>query len=221
MSTDLNVQIIRSSRRSIALHITRQGEVIIKAPRLMPKFVIDHFINEKKAWIIKTVEKVNKRKPKVRVYKQGEEFLFLGKPVSLTFTQGIHIQVRNNQLYFPQALAFRIKKELPNWFKNQAQEIITQRVMYLAKKMNAEYTDIFFSDTQSKWGTCFADNTLQFNWRLIMAPLMVIDYVIIHELTHTTEKHHQAAFWIKVRKYTPAYRQHRKWFEQNAHMMYL
>lgn len=212
-------QIIRSSRTSIAVHITPEGKVIVKAPRLIPKFIIEQFLHEKESWIVKTVEKVTKRKPKHREYVQGEEFLFLGKPVNLTFTKDIQIVVKDNALFFPEALVFRIQKELPTWFKKQAQEVITQRVIYHAKKMTATYKDIFFSDTQSKWGTCFADNTLQFNWRLIMAPLLVIDYVVIHELTHTTEKHHQAPFWAKVRLYTPAYKQHRKWLEEHAHLL--
>lgn len=219
MSTIPEPHIIRSRRSSIQLYISPDGEVIVKAPHLAPKFVINHFVNSKKDWIEKTLAKVQQRIPKKKVYQEGEEFLFLGKVLTLKFYNGIHIVPKDDILYFPKALQFRIKKELESWYQKQAQDIIAKRVRHHAGLMNATYADIFFSDTSSKWGTCFADNRLQFNWRLVMTPLMVLDYVVIHELTHTTEKHHQDRFWRRVRLFTPAYKQHRKWLEQNAHLL--
>lgn len=212
-------QIVRSRRSSISLHITPSGKLIVKAPYLIPHFVIQQFVDSKKDWIQKSLGKIEARQPKHKTYQEDEEFLFLGKVYKLRFYSGITIVPKGDYLYFPKALVFRIKKELESWYQKQAREIITQRVVYHAKKMNASYKDIFFSDTSSKWGTCFADNRLQFNWRLVMTPLLVLDYVVIHELTHTTEKHHQDSFWRKVRLCTPAYKQHRKWLEDNAHVL--
>lgn len=214
------ITILRQNRASISLQVTRSGEVVVKAPRLVPKFFIDQFINSRKEWIEASLQKVSLRLPKKRLYAEGEEFLYVGTPHALRFHAGTQIVAKDNKLYFPKGAAFRIRKELETWYKKQAEKIITERVMHYAKKMNARYKDIFFSDTSSKWGTCFGDNTLQFNWRLIMAPLMVIDYVVIHELTHTTEKHHQDSFWRRVRLFTPAYRQHRKWLEENGGKMH-
>jgi predicted metal-dependent hydrolase len=91
--------------------------------------------------------------------------------------------------------------------------------MHHGLKMNATHSGLMFSDTKSKWGTCMHDNRLQFNWRLVMAPRMVLDYVVIHELAHTKEKNHGRNFWAKVRAFTPAYRQHRKWLTDNAHLL--
>lgn len=215
----MKAKIIRQSRASISIQIDRNGEVIVKAPRLVPQFFIDQFINSKKEWIEKGLAKMSTRIPKKKKYQEGEKFLYLGMPHVLQFTTGSTILAKNGILYFPKGAAFRIEKELESWFKKQAQQLITDRVKLHAQKMRASYKEIFFSDTISKWGTCFADNTLQFNWRLIMAPLLVIDYVVIHELTHTTEKHHQASFWSRVRNFTPAYRQHRKWLTDNGHLL--
>ena len=215
----IDPRIIRQHRASISLQINRYGELVVKAPHLMPQFFIDQFIASKKDWIDKTLAKISVHKIKKRTYQEGETFLFLGTPHVLTFCNGIEILAKNGQLLFPKALVFRIKKELESWLVNQAKEIIGRRVVEHSKRMRATYKDIFFSDTSSKWGTCFADNTLQFNWRLIMTPLLVIDYVVIHELTHTTEKHHQESFWRRVNLFVPAYRQHRKWLTQNMHLL--
>ncbi|HSD99064.1 MAG TPA: SprT family zinc-dependent metalloprotease [Patescibacteria group bacterium] len=212
--------IIRQNRASISIQITRSGEVVVKAPRFIPQFMIDQFISSRKEWIEKSLAKVSVRLPKKRTYTEGEEFLFLGIPHELKFSSGAEIVAKNGVLFFPKGAAFRIQKELEMFFKKQAEKIIRERVILHAKKMQTNFAAIFFSDTSSKWGTCFADNTLQFNWRLIMAPLLVIDYVVIHELTHTTEKHHQDSFWRRVRLFTPAYRQHRKWLTDNGHLLH-
>lgn len=212
-------RIIRSRRSSLTIGINLEGEVIVKAPLLVPKFVINNFIQEKSGWIEKTLAKVSARKKQKKVYVEGEEFLFLGKIYKLKLGNDLAIKLTESELVFPRAAVFRIEKELTSWYIQQAKEIITKRLGFHAEKMRATYKSLRFSDTRSKWGTCFPDNSLQFNWRLVMAPLMVLDYVVIHELVHTTEKHHRDAFWRKVRLYTPAYKQHRKWLEEHAHLL--
>lgn len=212
-------QIIRSHRSSLTLHVGPGGEVIVKAPFLVPNFVIKRFIKEKEEWIKRSIEKLEARKPAQKKYVEGEEFLFLGKTYHLKLHSGTHIVLRDNFLLLPKASLFRAQKELAAWYMQQAREVISSRVELHAKEMKATYTGLLFSDTKSKWGTCFADNFLQFNFRLIMTPLMVLDYVVIHELTHTTEKNHSDAFWRKVRLYTPAYKQHRKWLNDNAQLL--
>lgn len=210
----------KSARNSISLHITVTGDLIVQAPLFMPDFFIQNFLKSKQEWIEKGFAKVKFRKGVAKGYKEGEEFLYLGKKYKLVFTSDTQISV-TNALNVPKAVAFRVEKELTNWYIKQAREKITQRVIYHAKQMHATYNNLLFSDTKSKWGTCTHENNLQFSWRLIMAPLMVLDYVVIHELAHTTEKNHSSSFWSIVRKYTPAYKQHRKWLEANGAMLHL
>ena len=212
-------KIIRSHRKSIGLHITQEAQLIVHAPYLLPKFFIDNFLQEKEEWIIKKVIEVKKNYLQKKNFTEGEKFFYLGTQLTVTFVNAIEISVTEKKLLFPSMLVFRWQKELQNWYIKQAKKIITERIRYHAQKMKTEYAGLIFSDTKSKWGTCFPDNSLQFNWRLIMAPLMVIDYVIIHELVHTTEKNHSRSFWNKVRLFTPAYRQHREWLNKNGHTL--
>jgi len=213
--------IIRSFRNSIMLHITPTGELVVKAPHVVPKRIIDQFIDQKKNWIFKTIEKIDVQKGKKRKFTEGETFLYLGNEYTLTYSDGIEIIFSDKKLLFPKALLFRAKKELESWYIKRAKEKITQRVQLHAQRMNVSFTSILFSDTSSKWGTCFADNSLQFNWRLIMAPLMVLDYVIIHELAHTEEHNHGNRFWAIVTNYTLAYKQHKKWLTNNSGLLTL
>lgn len=212
-------KIIRSNRASLSLQISTGGELIIKAPFFMPDMMIRHFIKDKEDWILKTLKKFEGREKKEKTYSEGEEFLFLGNIYKLHIGDFKEVNVKKGVLEFPEFMSFRIKKELTNWYINQAKEYISERVEYMSKHMNTEYKSLRFSDTLSKWGSCFPDNSLQFNWRLIMTPVTVINYVVIHELVHTKEKNHQDAFWRKVRLYTPAHKQHRKWLDENKHLL--
>ncbi len=212
-------KIIKSHRSSITIQITENGELIVKAPFYAPKFAIQKFIDSKKDWILKTLERTKKRLPIKREYIEDEKFLYLGKEYNLKIGKFKEISLSRDNLNFPLGLLFRIKAELENWYIKQAKKVIHERLNYQAKQMGTNFKSVMFSDTKSKWGTCFHDNSLQFNWRLIMAPLMVMDYVIIHELTHTTEKNHSNDFWRNVGKFTPAYKQHRKWLNENGHLL--
>ncbi len=214
-------KIIRSHRSSISLHITPQGELVVQAPKLIPYFIIKQFIESKETWILKSLEKIKKHTAKTKKFIEGETFMFLGNSYTLKHDKGIEILFKESTVYFPKVMLFRAKKELENWYIKQAKEKITQRVAYHALQMKAEYKSILFSDTSSKWGTCFADNSLQFNWRLIMAPLLVIDYVVIHELAHTKQHNHSQKFWGIVASFTPAYKQHRKWLSEYGHTLTL
>lgn len=220
MEQNISFQVIRSYRRSISIEINPEGKVIVKAPILAPMFLIKRFVHEKRNWIEKHLSKQKTRIRKTKEYKEGEKFLYLGKEYQLHLGNFKEINLATNGLLnFPQALIFRAQKELTNWYIKQAKNLITDRVKHHALKMNVNYGTITFSDTRSKWGTCTFHNNLQFSSRLIMAPIEVIDYVIIHELTHTKEKNHRFHFWSLVGSQTPAYKQHRKWLKTNGHSL--
>ena len=210
--------IIRSVRRTMSLQITPDGELIVKAPFFVSEKIIQNFIKEKENWILKILQKSQNRKVNKKTYQEGEEFLYLGDKYKLHIGDFKEISI-TDKLNFPNFLVFRAKKELTNWYIKEAREIITKQAEYMSKKMGVKYKSLRFSDTISKWGSCSLDNSLQFNWRLVMAPITVINYVVIHELVHTSEKHHRLKFWSKVDLYTPAYKQHRKWLNNNKHLL--
>jgi predicted metal-dependent hydrolase len=215
-----NIKIEKSRRRSMTLTITPDRTVLVKAPLLTPKFVIDRFITKHIEWIEKRLAKLATVPPAgTRTYTDGDIFLYLGKPVTMRLGPFTEISVNGSELHFPKALQFRAKKELEAWFVRQGKALITKQVAQYAMEMQVEYVDILFSDTKSKWGHCTHDNRLQFNWRLIMAPILVLNYVIVHELAHTTEKNHSRDFWRQVEKYNPSYRQSRKWLSENGHSL--
>lgn len=194
------------------MQIEHDGTVVVKAPKLMFDFQVRHFIAAHKDWIEKNVEK----RRKALSIKSKDEYFFLGQTLKLTPGKCIGIEVKNDKLLFPEALLFRKEKEIGNWYIRQAREIISRQTKLYSEKMKTSYKEITFSDTKSQWGRCTHDNRLQFNWRLVMAPLLVINYVVIHELAHTLEKNHTQMFWMKVRGQTPSYRQQIKWLKEHG-----
>lgn len=219
MTQDFQVNIIRSARRTISMHIESDGSLLVKAPIFMTRWEINRFINKHTAWIEKKRAILREHVPAKRKFITGDEFLYLGKKYTLTIGDYKNISATDGKLLFPIALEFRIQKEIQTWYVRQAKEIITKQVEDYAKLMNTEFVNISFSDTSSKWGSCTPDNRLQFNWRLIMSSILVINYVVVHELAHTIHKNHSPAFWSMVGRFNPSYRTQRNFLKSHGHVL--
>lgn len=218
---DVSYTLKRSQRRSVAIQVVATGRVIVKAPYLLPKFVIDRFVQKKASWISKKIAVATKFPLQIKnTITEGDTYYYLGSPYAIHIGNFTHITATKT-IDFPKHLLFRGKIELTNWYIREAKRIITERVEYFASRMHTSYTRISFSDTSSKWGSCTPNNSLQFNWRLVMAPIIVLDYVVVHELAHTKEKNHSAKFWQIVASQKPAYKHHRIWLKENANKLQL
>lgn len=210
------IKITRVSRKSVAIVIHSSGQVEVKAPKYVPMIFIKQFIKSKSEWIEERQKEVLKRKKPSKQFVNGEKFLLLGKEYSLKLGPYIHIETNGDELLFPLALAKRGRDAIEKWYIKQAKAVIKPLVEEYSKVMGTSYNAISFSDTKSKWGSCTHDNRLQFNWRLVMTPLLVVRYVVIHELAHTTEKNHSVIFWSKVRKQNPSYKQQVLWLKKHG-----
>mgnify|MGYP001250011669 CR=1 FL=1 len=209
-------KIVKSSRRSISIRILPDGTIEVRAPKYIPEFAIKAFVKSKTEWIEKRLALVKKHQPKTKKFVKGERFLYLGNEYELLLGPYVAIETNDDKLQFPLGMVSRGKHHIEKWYEGEARAIIKSLVDEYSKNLDLPYKSISFSDTKSKWGSCTTDNRLQFNWRLIMAPLLVIRYVVIHELVHTIHKDHQAIFWNKVRQVNPSYKQQIKWLKTNG-----
>lgn len=101
------------------------------------------------------------------------------------------------------------------WLKNKAREILPEKTKTWAEKIGVEYNQIFIKDQQTLWASCSGKKNLNFSYRIIKMPLVVQDYLIIHELCHLVHMNHSADYWALVAQYCPDYKQHRKWLNDN------
>jgi len=100
-------------------------------------------------------------------------------------------------------------------------QVITERVQWYAAKHGLEYKQVKITSARTRWGSCNSRGTLSFSWRLVMAPVPVIDYVVVHELAHTVEKNHSKKFWAKVQIIMPDYQNRIEWLDKNGHLFNL
>jgi predicted metal-dependent hydrolase len=212
-------KIIRSRRRTLSIEISEEAELVIRAPMRMPQYVIDQFVNEKQAWIRQKLDVIKKRhshKPKEFI--SGEFFLYMGKDIELKLSEErvLPLKIENNNFILNQKYQNRAKKVFIAWYRSEAYKIITERVKYFAGLYNIKHSLIKLSDASGRWGSCSPNGNLNFNWRLIMAPMEVIDYVVVHELAHIEIKNHSRKFWAKVESIIPDYKPRRKWLKENS-----
>jgi len=105
---------------------------------------------------------------------------------------------------------------LEQWFRSMARLLIHQRLRVVNEKLNLSFNRVFIRDQKTRWGSCSQQGNLNFNWRLVMAPPSVIDYIVIHELLHLVEPNHSKRFWTLVEEICPDYKAHRAWLRKNG-----
>ena len=101
-------------------------------------------------------------------------------------------------------------------YRQAAKEYIPKRVAFFANELGVTYGTVTIRDQKTRWGSCSSKGNLSFNWRLILAPPKVLDYVVVHELCHRKEMNHSSRFWTLVKSIMPDYRDHRKWLKENG-----
>lgn len=150
-------------------------------------------------------------------------FYFLGKTYPLIIKPLSHPPLSFDEVSFVISKTHQAKaKDLfTSWYKKQAGKIIKERTDYYVKKYNLKYKSLKITNARTRWGSCNHGGGLNFSLKLVMAPLSVVDYVVVHELAHTLHHNHSKNFWTEVSKYCPNYEEERKWLKQNGHNIVL
>lgn len=112
-----------------------------------------------------------------------------------------------------------VNRGLVRWLRAKARKALMARVEIRAREMHVRPTRLFVMGQRTKWGNCSALGNLSFNWRLVLAPPDVLDYIVVHELAHLLVPAHTAKFWLLVRSFCPRYEQHREWLRREAHAL--
>jgi predicted metal-dependent hydrolase len=103
-----------------------------------------------------------------------------------------------------------------HFYRNKGLARVTKRVAYYAPKLGVDYRTVRVMELQHHWASCSTQGDLNFHWRCLMAPLSVLDYIVVHELAHRLHRHHNAAFWDVVDKVLPDYQKQVSWLKHNG-----
>ncbi len=210
--------IIRTKRRTIALVVTRDARLIVRAPITTPESYIISIVKQKERWVRKKIME-NKLKPSLpdKEFVNGESFLFLGRSYPLSIKTNIpQPVVLRDEIEVNISEPSTIRETLIKWYKDEAGKKITERCEQISKITGYKPASLKISNAQRRWGSCSPRGDLNFSWPLIMAPMEIIDYVIVHELVHLEVKNHSEHFWNKVRTIMPDYNGRRAWLKLNG-----
>lgn len=222
----LNYKIRRSSRtKNIKISIKSNGKVFVSLPSYFPDFAAKKYLKKQTSWIFEKLSETSYKNNKT-VFLKGQILNYLGVPFyKLCLLSGkgkrSFLQEHFSELHFFKGindldLQEEIQIHLQNFYKKKARDFLKKRVLFFTEKLNLKHNKIFIKSQKTRWGSCSSKNNLNFNWRIILAPREIIDYLVIHEVCHLKEMNHGPKFWNLVKTLDPHFKIHRKFLNKEG-----
>jgi len=215
-----------------AITIDMNGEVRVSAPLRISEKQIRETVQKKAGWIIKKVNEVIEMNSNLvcRQFVSGEKLLYLGKEYTLEIVEKdlgkaevlMHKDTITVYIFHglsEESMRQTIKEALIKWYRQRFAEIVKERIEKYSMQLKVAPCKVVIKNQKTRWGSCSEKGNINLNWRLIMAPLHVIDYVVVHELCHLKVMNHSKDFWDLVGAIQPNYRENRKWLKINGNRL--
>jgi hypothetical protein len=223
-STRIAYQVVRGRRRhrTIAIAIEPARGVVVRAPVATPRSRIEELVRRRAAWIVERQRRLaalpHGHGPRELV--SGETFLYLGRQYRLAVARADvgevdleTVRLRGRCLVAPHPRGphdpAHVRRALVAWYRAHAERRIPERVAAWAERLGLEPKAVLVRDQRKRWGSADAKGVLRLNWRLVQAPVGLIDYVAVHELVHLRHHGHGRAFWSAVGEAMPDYEERR------------
>jgi predicted metal-dependent hydrolase len=228
----IEYRLTRSAKRkkTVQLFVRASGEVEVLAPVLFSLRVIEGFIQRKAEWILGRIKALKERESqRQKDLSQGTGFLYLGRTYPFLLRDSkeawgrIHFDDAGWTIDVPEGTgkisrAEYARRFLEKWYKVRAKIVLDERVAFYAGKIGEFPKEVHIRSPKRLWGSCHpVKRVLHFNWKIIMAPIEVVDYVVVHELSHLKVADHSRRFWAMVEKFYPSYKNYKGWLKLNAH----
>jgi predicted metal-dependent hydrolase len=206
---------VKVNRLARNIKITIRDPILVTIPRKSLMAAAHQFAQERLNWIKANYVVQAGLNPNNAIKILDEEFM-----IRYEKSDKPRVVEQNGEIivYAESLTLFRSK--LKQYLKTHYGKIIMHRVAELAEQYGFAYNNISIRDQSTRWGSCSVEKNLNFNWRLILAPVKVMDYVIIHELAHTIHMNHGSKFWDVVKNFEPNYKAYVKWLKQNQKVLF-
>jgi predicted metal-dependent hydrolase len=211
----LEVSVRRSRRRrSLGLTVTAEGRVIVAAPQGASQDLLLQVLSKHQAWIKR---KLAERAEAWARLPAGAVF-FLGQAYRLALLPGAMapVELAAGEIRVRGSSAAGAWTRLQDWYRQEADRLIRERVHHYARGQGLKVRRVELRAWRRRWGECQPQEALRFNWRLILLPPEILDYVVVHELAHLREPGHNPRFWHWVEETLPDYRQRRHWLNRSG-----
>lgn len=222
---ELLYSVRRSNRRQgLTITVERDRSVVVLAPESASDETIRRMVDSKRQWIYEKVGHSQKyhalpHAPGKELV-NGESALYLGRQYRIQIVESNSVEIAFTQQFMvPASRANRQAGAMREWYIARAREKILPRVQHHARTLGVEFRRAKIVDNRYRWGSCTVQDNVNINWRLIKAPMFVIDYVIVHELAHLIESNHTPRFWNIVRAQLPAMEKARTWLSENGQIL--
>ncbi|MEK7484919.1 MAG: SprT family zinc-dependent metalloprotease [Planctomycetota bacterium] len=222
---EINYKIVRSSRRKkLNITVERDRSVVVYAPVNISEKKIQEIIASKRQWILEKMRHPQKYKnllhPPGKEMVNGESAMYLGCDYLIEIVKNGARDIHFAQKFFVPNEPLNTQREIfREWYIERAKEHIFPRVQHYAHQLGVEYTKSKIVDNRYLWGSCTVKNNINFNWRLIKAPMSIIDYVVVHELAHLIEPNHTPKFWNIVRSQLVNVENAKQWLKENGQLL--
>ncbi len=229
----LEYTIVRSDRKTIGLEVSHDKGLLIRVPKRVSQKKIKEVIREKNRWITRKLEEVKKIKPTPDPleFVTGEKIPYLGKYYKIIVKAVQNCKKPEVVFDFDNFLITIncdlkkeerrqiIKNALEAWYKKQAWLVINDRINIFKEKIPREPVRVRIKKQKKRWGSCSSKGNLNFNWKLIMAPMSIIDYLVVHELVHLVHPNHSKEYWNLVELTIPDYQDSKQWLKINGNLL--
>lgn len=209
---EFNVQY--SKRTKIAIQLETIGLITVKAPNGTPEEDILRVMERNKQWLLDNTSKLDQAKanavPQAKEYEEQGQFLYLGKKYFL-----------HELIEVGDASEEELRQKLKKFYFTSCKKIVLERIEGYQKQLRVKPKSIDIEESTTKWGSCHSSKKITFNYRLAMAPIEVIDYVIVHELCHLLHMNHDRSFWRKLGSIMPDYKDKEEYLARHGQHMTL
>ena len=219
-------------RKTIQLQLLPTAVVEVVTPGKLTPAELEHIFTAKSKWLRKRLEQLAAlaENPVNQQLVSGSQLLYKGAPHTLTILPGsnnvevvltpdeLQVKIPTNYADYKQSATI-IEKIVKAWLVDQAGTLFLDKTNHWAKVIGVCPTKITIRDQKTRWGSCSSLGNINYNWRIIMAPPWVADYLVIHELCHMLVPNHSAKFWGQVSRFSPNYRECRKWLTDNGKLL--
>ena len=212
----INYKLMFKNKKNLSIKLDSKGELIVYSPLNISLEYIEKILRSKEKWIISNINKIKNsciNNNYNKIYFLGSEFI---SKIEISNSDDIYIENDTIVIKTKNLENDYIVGLLSGWYKSQANTIIKERVDNLATKCSLLPSRVLIKNQKSRWGSCNSKKEIRLNWRLILMPYYVIDYIIIHELCHIKHMNHSKDFWNLLEKYDSNYKNAEVWLKENG-----
>lgn len=235
-TTTIEYSLVQNSNiEDISITVDWIDGVTVSVPSSFECHKLDQILYNKAPWILKKWAEFEEMAapPTPYEYISGEKFKYINrayklkvnacsntKVTSLIFQQGKFIATTPKKLSDGERKQ-QLERLFQQWYITTGQAKITERVKLYASKMGVTPSKVVLKDQKMRWGTCTQQHAIYINWRVLMAPMRVIDYVLVHELAHINYANHSKEYWQFLRSIMPDYEERKEWLRVNGPLLTL